>query len=143
MFDFSGYEKESPFYDDENKKLIGKMKDELKKEIIEKFVGLKEKIYSLKTKKEGMKKLKGAKKSVVKKDISRQDFVHCLKKDLCIPCIHINSAPSDRIKFPLALMMINDTCWMMWSALCYLTNLVWCKYLRNLSIIFNYFFRNF
>ena len=26
LFNFSGYEKESPFYDDENKKVIGKMK---------------------------------------------------------------------------------------------------------------------
>ena len=29
LFDFSGYEKESPFYNDENKKVIGKMKDKL------------------------------------------------------------------------------------------------------------------
>ena len=26
LFNFSGYEKESPFYDDENKKVTGKMK---------------------------------------------------------------------------------------------------------------------
>ena len=29
LFDFSGYEKGSPFYNDENKKVIGKMKDKL------------------------------------------------------------------------------------------------------------------
>ena len=29
LFDFFGYEKESPFYNDENKTIIGKMKDEL------------------------------------------------------------------------------------------------------------------
>ena len=67
LFDFSGYEKESPFYNDENKKVIGKMKDELNGEIIEEFVGLRVKVYSLKTKKEEMKKAKGVKKNVVKK----------------------------------------------------------------------------
>ena len=47
-------------------------------EIIEEFVGLREKMYSLKIKKEEMKKTKGAKKNVVKKDISHQDDVDCL-----------------------------------------------------------------
>ena len=58
LFNFSGYEKESPFYDDENKRVIGKMKDELNGEIIDEFVGLKAKVYSVKTKKEEMKKAK-------------------------------------------------------------------------------------
>ena len=78
LFDFSGYEKESPFYNDENKKVIVKMKDELNGEIMEEFVGLRTKMYSLKTKKEEMKKAKGVKKNVVKKDISNQDYVDCL-----------------------------------------------------------------
>ena len=69
LFDFSGYEKESPFYNDVNKKVIGKMKDELNGEIIEEFVGLRAKMYSLKRKKEEMKKAKGVKKNVVKKDV--------------------------------------------------------------------------
>ena len=78
MFDFSGYEKESPFYNDENKNIIGKMKGELIGEIIEEFVGLRAKMYSLKTKKEEMTKAKGVKKNVVKKYISHQDYVDCL-----------------------------------------------------------------
>ena len=49
LFDFSGYEKESPFRNDENKKVIGKMKDQLNGEVIEKIVGLRAKMYSLKT----------------------------------------------------------------------------------------------
>ena len=73
LFDFSGCEKESPFYNDENKKVISKMKDELNGKIIEKSVGLRAKMYSLKTMKEEMKKAKGVKKNVVKKDISHQD----------------------------------------------------------------------
>ena len=51
LLDFSGYEKESTFYNDKNKKIIGKMKDELNREIIEDFVGLRAEMYSLKTKK--------------------------------------------------------------------------------------------
>ena len=61
LFNFSTYEKESPFYDDENKKTIGKMKDKLNGEIIEEYVSLRAKMYSLKTKKEEMKKAKGVK----------------------------------------------------------------------------------
>ena len=67
LFDFYAYEKESRFYNDENKKVIGKIKDELNGEIIEEFVGLRAKIYSLKINKEEMKKAKGVKKNVVKK----------------------------------------------------------------------------
>ena len=78
LFDFSGYEKESPFYNDENKKVIGKIKDDLNGEIIEEFVGLRAKMYSLKIEKEEMKKAKGEKKNVVKKDISHQDHLDCL-----------------------------------------------------------------
>ena len=81
LFDFSGYEKESPFYNDENKKVIGKMKVKLNGEIIEEFVDLTAKMYSLKSKKEEMKKAKGVKKNVVKKDISHQDYVDCLFKE--------------------------------------------------------------
>ena len=42
LFDFSGYDKEILFSNDENKKVIGKMKDKLNGKIIEEFVGLRE-----------------------------------------------------------------------------------------------------
>ena len=61
----------------ETKKVIGKMKDDLNGKIIEEFAGFRAKIYFLKTKKEGMKKAKGAKKNVIKKDISHLDYVGC------------------------------------------------------------------
>ena len=54
------------------------MKNELNGEIIEEFVGFSAKMYSLKTKKEEMKKAKGVKKNIVKKYISHQDYVDCL-----------------------------------------------------------------
>ena len=41
LFDFSGYEKESRFYNDESEKVIGKMKNKLNGEIIEELIFLK------------------------------------------------------------------------------------------------------
>ena len=47
LFDFGGYSKDSVYYDDSNKKVLGKMKDELSAVKIDEFVGLKSKMYSL------------------------------------------------------------------------------------------------
>ena len=48
LFDFSNYSKDSIFYYDTNKIVIGKMKDEYGENIIDKFIGLKSKMYSIK-----------------------------------------------------------------------------------------------
>ena len=48
LFDFSNYSKDSKFYDDANKKVIGKMKDEYGGVIIDQFVGFESKMYSIK-----------------------------------------------------------------------------------------------
>ena len=83
LFNFSGYERGSPFYDDENKKVIGKMKDELNEDIFEEFFGLRVKMYSLKEKKVEMKKGKGVKKNVAKKDVNclfeERKFMHTMQ----------------------------------------------------------------
>ena len=47
LFDFSEYPESSVYYDSSNKKVLGKMKDELNGNKIVKFVGLKSKMYSL------------------------------------------------------------------------------------------------
>ena len=47
LFDFSGYVKDSVYYDISIKKVLGKMKDELNGVKIIEFIGLKSKIYSL------------------------------------------------------------------------------------------------
>ena len=47
LFDFSGYSKDSVHYCDLNKKVLGKMKDELNGVKTVEFVGLKSKMYSL------------------------------------------------------------------------------------------------
>ena len=48
MFDLSNYSKDLKFFDETNKKVIGKMKDEFGGVIVSEFVGLKPKIYSMK-----------------------------------------------------------------------------------------------
>ena len=46
LFEFSDWPRDSEFFDPVNKKVIGKMKDELKGKIISEFVALKSKKYS-------------------------------------------------------------------------------------------------
>ena len=46
LFDFSGYSKDSVYYDSSNKKVLDKMKDEFSGAEIIEFVGLKSKVYS-------------------------------------------------------------------------------------------------
>ena len=47
LFDFSGYNKNIIYYDDSNKKVLGKMKDEFNGDKTDKLVGLKSQMYSL------------------------------------------------------------------------------------------------
>ena len=47
MFDFSNYPEGSKFFDKANKIVIGKMKDESEVKIINEFVGLKSRMYSM------------------------------------------------------------------------------------------------
>ena len=47
LFDFSGYSKDSVYYDSSNKKVLGKIKDEFNGTKISEFIGLKSKMHSL------------------------------------------------------------------------------------------------
>ena len=48
LFHFSNYSKDSKFFDETNKKVIGKIKDEFGGVIVSEFVGLKSKMCSIK-----------------------------------------------------------------------------------------------
>ena len=62
-----------------NKKVLGMFKDETNGDIIDEFVGLRAKLYSYKMfEGEESKKCKGVKKSVVKKNITHEDYKTCL-----------------------------------------------------------------
>ena len=67
FFDFIDYLRDSQFYDCVNKKVIGRMTDEVRGRIISEFVELKSNLSSLfKADNKGMEKSKGVNKSAVK-----------------------------------------------------------------------------
>ena len=74
LFDNSDYPKSSKFYFDENKKIIGKFKDEASGDPITEFVGLKSKMYSYKTENKENKTAKGVKKNVIKRELCHSDY---------------------------------------------------------------------
>ena len=75
LFDFSDYNKDNEYYDDTNKKVIGKFKDETAGIPITEFVGLRSKLYSyVLDNEQNVKKCKGIKKNVVKKEINHQNY---------------------------------------------------------------------
>ena len=83
MFDNSDYSKSSKFYFDENKKVIGKFKDEASGNLITSFVGLKSKMYSYLVELpdgeiKNNKAAKGISKNVTKRDLEHEDYLSCL-----------------------------------------------------------------
>ena len=70
MFDFSNYQTKSKYYDNSNKLVIWKIKDETRDAVIEEFVGLKPKIYSFLVGNSQHKKAKGVNRNVVATIIS-------------------------------------------------------------------------
>ena len=78
-FDFSEYDKSSKFFDDTNKKAIGKFKDEACGKPITEFVGLKSKMYSYtKDNNQEIKTAKGIKKKVIRNNIKHEDYKNIL-----------------------------------------------------------------
>lgn len=68
-----------------NKKIPGLFKDELNSKIITEFVGLRSKMYCVRSEKcDKMKKAKGVKTCVLKKQINFDDYVNCLKNQTTI-----------------------------------------------------------
>ena len=74
LFDNSDYPKSSKFHFAENKKVIGKFKDETAGDTITEFVGLKSKMYSYKTENKENKTAKGVRKNVIKSELSLSDY---------------------------------------------------------------------
>ena len=81
LSDFRDHLRDSKFFDPANKKVIGKMKGEFKGKIINQFVGLKSKMYSLVSAdgKEN-KKAKGVNKNVIKSKRHREFVDASFKK---------------------------------------------------------------
>ena len=75
LFDLSTYPTDHPLYSKENKKIIGKMKNEVAGTMIKEFCGLRPKCYAYRTTDNKVsKKSKGVKRKIVKEELSYQDY---------------------------------------------------------------------
>jgi len=74
LFDNSDYPESSKFFCGENKKVIGKFKDEAAGKPIVEFIGLKSKMYSYTTKDKNNKTAKGVKKNVIQREMNHSDY---------------------------------------------------------------------
>ena len=84
MFDFSNYSTKSKYYDNSNKLVVGKMKDETAGIKLEEFVGLKPKMYSyLVDDNSEHKKAKGVNKNIVA-IISHNEYKDVLLNKKCL-----------------------------------------------------------
>ena len=78
-FDNNDYNKESPFYNTANKKVLGKYKDETAGVPVVEFVGLRSKMYSYVTDNEQTARTaKGIKKQVIRKNITHDNYIDVL-----------------------------------------------------------------
>ena len=78
-FDNSDHNKESPFYNTANKKVIGKFKDEACGVPVTEFVGLRSKMYSyVKDNEQTARTAKGIKKQVIRKNITHDNYIDVL-----------------------------------------------------------------
>jgi len=79
LYDTSDYPKDHRLYSEGNKKVLGKMKDECAGRPIAEYVGLRPKMYSiLEASGNNIKKAKGIKKCVVKKQIRHEQYKQAL-----------------------------------------------------------------
>ena len=74
QFDTSNYKEDNFLYSLENKKVLGKMKDECAGEIIDEFIGLRSKMYSLSYGGKEKKTAKGVKRRVVEFNLRHQCY---------------------------------------------------------------------
>jgi hypothetical protein len=78
-FDTSDYPKDHPCYSALNKKVLGKFKDEANYVPVTHFVGLRAKMYAMKYCGKVTKRAKGVKTGALKKQITFEDYVYCLR----------------------------------------------------------------
>ena len=85
LYDLSNFPKTHPMYSDANKKAIGFMKDEEPANKITEFIALRSKLYAYTTQSNAViKKAKGVKKCVIKKEISFDEYKHTLFQKMSI-----------------------------------------------------------
>ena len=85
LYDTSNYAPGHPLYSDENKKIIGKFKDELGGKVMTEFIGIRPKMFSYVGEESG-KRAKGVKKSVLKQTITHDGYKTCLFEKKVYTC---------------------------------------------------------
>ncbi|XP_074604049.1 uncharacterized protein LOC141857450 [Brevipalpus obovatus] len=78
IMDFSDYPKDHPLHSEVNKKVIGKLKDEMAGELITEVIALKSKMYFVDSRKKELKRAKGVINAVLRTDVTKQMYVDCL-----------------------------------------------------------------
>ena len=81
MYDTSDYPEDHFLHIKKNKKVLGKMKDEMNGKPISECVCLRSKMYSIMTEEKNIKKAKGVKKRVVKKEIRHEQNKETLENN--------------------------------------------------------------
>ena len=102
-FDFSEYPVDHPLYDETNRKVIGKFKDELHVACMTQFVGLRPKLYSFEyVDANGQVKskntAKGVKQCVKDSTLHFADYERCLR-EMCVTTVSMNTIRSDQCHF--------------------------------------------
>lgn len=78
LLDTSDYPTDHPLFSLENKKVIGKFKDEANGHIIDEFVGIRSKMYAFSLNGKTKKRAKGIKKNYVATNITLENYKNCL-----------------------------------------------------------------
>ena len=78
LYDFSNYDENHPLFSNYNKKKVGVMKDELAGDVIEEFVALKPKMYSVITNNCNIRRAKGVSKHIIQKVLNHEKYKSCL-----------------------------------------------------------------
>ena len=82
LLDLSNFPREHQLFNNKNKKKLGFMKDEAEGKIIEQFVGLKSKLYSIKYNDgNSIKRCKGLQNVVLKKFIQHENYKEVLNEE--------------------------------------------------------------
>ena len=101
-----------------NNKVIGKFKDELKGDRMLEFVGLRAKMYSYRSESKEIKKLKGIKTSVVKREIHFEHYKQCLlNQQRMTSTMHLFKVKKHRVQSvsqnKVSLSSYDDKCYLL------------------------------
>ena len=94
IMDFSNFNKNSELFDETNKKKLGFLKEEYGGEVINEFIGLKSKLYSINYGEEKTKsKAKGLQKSILKRFVDHKHYKDVIEKNnlFCTNMLRIQS----------------------------------------------------